>query len=78
MNVLLQSFPVMRMQTVSTQWAAMSVSATVATLEMAMSAMVRWCCTGHKYMNVDSPHADWRCMLVVLIITMLLYIIALM
>ena len=43
MNVLIslsQSFPVMRMHTATTQWAAMCVSARMATLEMAHSAEV--------------------------------------
>ena len=46
MNVLIslsQSFPVMIMHSVTTQWAAMNVSATVATLEMILSAVVRYC-----------------------------------
>ena len=41
MNVLFSLLPVMRMHTATTQWAAMCVSAMMATLEMAHSAMVR-------------------------------------
>ena len=57
MNVLIslsQSFSVMRMQTVSTQWAAMSVSVTVATLEMA--AMVRWYYHSSKHVIIMCAH----------------------
>ena len=40
MNVQLSLIPVVRMHTATTQWAAMCVSAMMATLEMAHSAMV--------------------------------------